>query len=160
LEAIKKIKEIVPDVTLTIVGSLHEETYYEEIKNKVIELNLQDHVKIKTNISFQSLIQLYEKAEVFVLHSEEESQGIVICEAMAVGLPIVATNVGGIPFILTNGENAYLSNYADIQKFADNILKLLLSRELKEVMAIQNKKTSMQYSWHLIGLKIMQLYTQ
>jgi glycosyltransferase involved in cell wall biosynthesis len=94
----------------------------------------------------------------FVLHSAEESQGIVFCEAMAVGKPIIATNVGGIPFVVDNNITGLLSGYGDITSFAQNILSILDDSSKRKFMSENCRINSRPYDWDLITSKIITLY--
>ena len=97
-------------------------------------------------------------ADIFVLHSEEESQGIVFAEAMAVGLPIVATNVGGVPDVVKKGRNGLLSNYSDVDAFANDIVLLLQNETLKAQMSLHNKADASNYNWSVITNRILKIY--
>lgn len=73
----------------------------------------------------QDMEEIYAIADLFLLPSEYESFGLSALEAMAAGTPVVATNSGGLPEIITHGVNGYLSNIGDIESmgnFAKNIL--------------------------------------
>ena len=66
-------------------------------------------LKLLQNASREEIQYQYSKASLCALHSEEESQEIVFCEAMATGISIVATKVGGIPDVVKNNRNGLLS---------------------------------------------------
>jgi len=158
IEIVGVVKKEIPDVKLTIAGGLHDKNYHIKIKEKIQELNLEDNVQIKENILLEQLLELYQKNTIFALHSEEESQGIVFCEAMAAGLPIVATNVGGIPYVVENEKNGLLSPYGNINAFARNIISLLKDDVLKNKMREINKTEAIKYTWKNISDKILNLY--
>lgn len=84
-----------------------------------------DRITILPDADYDVLLGLYSKATLFALHSEEESQGIVFAEAMAAGLPIVATNSGGIPYVVHDDDNGILCKYGDVDSFACNMDSLL-----------------------------------
>jgi glycosyltransferase involved in cell wall biosynthesis len=66
-----------------------------------------------------------EIADVFLLPSETESFGLAALEAMAVGVPVVSSNTGGIPEVNIHGESGFLSDVGDIQDMAKNLIYLL-----------------------------------
>ncbi len=158
IEAMKIVCEKMPKAKLTIVGVRNDEKYYEEILKKIEILQLGDLITIKTDVSFDDLLNYYSESTIFVLHTEEESQGIVFCEAMAAGIPIVATNVGGIPFIVKRDENGFLSDYMDITSFAQNIIYLLQNKEKRKQMSYQNRMEACKYDWRNISTAIMEEY--
>ena len=158
IEALAVVKKEIHNVKLTIAGSLHDKNYYVKIKEKIKEFNLEDNIQIKENIPLEKLLELYKENTIFALHSEEESQGIVFCEAMAVGLSIVATNVGGISYVVENEKNGLLSSFGNIEDFACNIISLLKDDVLRNKMKEINKTEAIKYAWKNISDKILSLY--
>jgi len=155
LDTMKIVNEKVPEAKLTIIGIKSDEEYYKEMLEKINTLHLKDVVTIKTDVYFDELFEYYLKSTIFALHSEEESQGIVFCEAMAAGLPIVATNVGGIPYVVNHNVNGLLSTYLDVDSFANNIIILLQNKEKRENISSQNKIDAHKYSWETIKNAVM-----
>jgi glycosyltransferase involved in cell wall biosynthesis len=158
IEAFSKVVKQFPDAKLIIAGGLSDEKYYQEMIALIKNLKIEESVEIIPNAILEEIQYQYSKASIFALHSEEESQGIVFCEAMAVGLSIVTTNVGGIPDVVTNNRNGLLSDYGDINTFSDNILQILKNREFRLKISNNNIEDSKKYSWHAIADKIEQLY--
>lgn len=104
------------------------------------ELHLDEHVELPGFLNEKALINLYHKADVFVLASRQLSDGNrdgipnVILEAMASGLPIVATDVGGIPEVIENNKNGLLSPPNNPESFVDSLETLLTDQSLREKM--------------------------
>ena len=158
IEAMVEIVKEVPTVKLNILGVLSDTDYYSQMQRSIKEKALEDHVIIYANIAYDEMLKFYTTAELFVLHTEEESQGIVFCEAMAVGLPIVATNVGGVPWVVGNKENGFLSEFGNVDLFTENITKLLKNKMLQKDFEINNKMKSQIYNWNSISQEIMSIY--
>lgn len=158
IDAMVKVKTKFPDFSLAIVGALSDNLYYRLIQNSIIEKRLEQNIQIYPNATFEQILKFYQNAEIFVLHSEEESQGIVFCEAMAAGKAIVATNVGGIPYVVKNNVNGLLSNFGDIDPFAKNIIKLLEDDSLRKKMEGTNRLQSHKYEWKCIAEEIKNVY--
>lgn len=146
------------DGQFVIVGTVADKEYQERLRNAITQSEYSNKVSLFTNVSDETLIQLYEKAHLFVLHSEEESQGIVFAEALATGLPVVATNVGGVPYVVSNGENGLLSEYGDVTVFADNIKLLMTNKDLWQSMSESAVKAANNYHWANISERIMKIY--
>lgn len=124
LETMAVIKKEVPDAQLIIVGTGPLEG---QLKEKSTNLKLNSHVHFvgyKSNV-FEVLKQM----DIFVLSSRTEGCPIVILEAMSVGLPVVATSVGGNPELVQDGETGILVPYNNPAKLARAIVYLLLNRE-------------------------------
>ena len=146
------------DVNLVIAGVLAEQSYYQEIMTYVQNSPNADKIKILTNLPQEELFKLYTQAQVFALHSQEESQGIVFAEAMATGMPVVSTNVGGVPYVVKHGETGLLSDYSDTAAFAENLATLLQDNTIYNSMAEAGKYESQRYLWTYIAAQIEQLY--
>lgn len=73
----------------------------------------------------ENLSELYAIADLMLLLSEKESFGLVLLEAMACGVPCIGTNIGGIPEVITNGENGYIVELGDYEKVAKYGLEIL-----------------------------------
>ena len=76
--------------------------------------------------------EMLEKASVFILPSISEGSPNVILEAMSVGVPVVASNVGGIPEIINNGKNGYMFNFDDFNGFSDAAIELIRNNKKRE----------------------------
>ena len=83
------------------------------------------------------------EAQVFALSSIREGQPNVLLEAMAAGLPIVATNVGGIPELVEDGVNGFLSRPKDVGMFADNLLRVLKKPQIADEMGRNNREKAL-----------------
>ncbi|RMG45458.1 MAG: glycosyltransferase, partial [Acidobacteria bacterium] len=76
-------------------------------------------------------VPLYREVDIFVLTSDWEGTPNVILEAMASGLPVVATRVGGVPEIVQHGETGFLVDPEDEDGMVDAILTLIKNRDLR-----------------------------
>lgn len=158
LKAFEKVCEKVPNAKLMMAGVLSEKPYYDSIVNYIENSPYKDNIQLMVNLPQEELYSLYEKGQIFALHSQEESQGIVFAEAMAVGLPVVATNVGGVPYVVKNNECGLLSDYSNVDDFAENLIKMLSDKELYSRISGYNKKEAINYKWSTISDRIIDLY--
>lgn len=158
LEAFKVVLKRVTDAHLIIAGTLADSDYLQQLTGFVAGNGMADAVEIHVNASFENILTWYSNTEVFALHSEEESQGIVFAEAMAVGLPIVATYVGGVPWVVENNVNGLLSDFGNIDTFADNLIKLMQNDSLRVNMQNANRIKARNYDWKLIAKEITDVY--
>lgn len=158
LKAFELAESMGIDAQLVIVGTVAENQYLGRLQNDIAQSKYGSQVSLFTDVSDEALKQLYEKAHLFVLHSEEESQGIVFAEAMATGLPVVATQVGGVPWVVEHGKNGLLSAYGDVETFAKHIQNLMMDTSLWREMSEASFEVAHNYHWHKIADKIIELY--
>lgn len=92
-------------------------------------LGIRNRIEILTGVSAEKLLELYQNASVFALSSNEEGFGLVIAEAMACGLPVIATECGGPEVLVEENETGYLVPINDSEKMADKICHLLQNPE-------------------------------
>lgn len=158
IKAMRDVVNAIPEAKLTITGVSNQPSYLESLRQEIVSLNLTSSVTLIPNASQDTIIQLYENAAIFALHSEEESQGIVLCEALATGLPIVSTSVGGIPYVVKHSKNGLLCEYGDYQTFASHIVYLLENDSIRDSISSENRKESGLYDWTKIAGKILKFY--
>jgi glycosyltransferase involved in cell wall biosynthesis len=84
--------------------------------------------------------RLYAAADVLLLPSEDEPFGLVILEAMAAGVPVVASRSGGIPEIVEHGKSGRLVEPGDVDGFASALREVLTQRELRDSLVEEGRK--------------------
>lgn len=113
-----------PEIRLTVVGSGDG---VDDFKRQVENLGLQKNVVFPGALYGSHLVEVYNSSRVLVLPSESdaESFGSVLIEAMACGIPVIGSNIGGIPNVIQNGANGYLvspKNAKELAKIVDTVL--------------------------------------
>jgi len=98
------------------------------LERLVRELDLCGRVIFVGKVSDTS--HVLEISDLFILPSETESFGLAALEAMAVGVPVISSNTGGIPEVNIHGETGYLSNVGDVDEMAKNAIYLLQNESL------------------------------
>lgn len=159
LKAFKKLEVIHPDAELVIVGS---GPYKEELVRLANCLNFTRNVKFLENVPEESLTQLYESSSVFVALSQYEGQPISLVEAMASGLPVVATNVGAIPELIRDQETGILLSFPPEEKILVKHLGLLLGNEdFSRKIGEEARRTILStFSWDRTVNELIDLYDE
>lgn len=83
-------------------------------------------------------------ADVFLLPSELESFGLAALEALACEVPVIATRIGGIPEVVTDGETGFLSDVGDIEKMTEDTLRLLRDEDLRRAFGEKGRESAIQ----------------
>lgn len=130
LQLIDVVSEVLNrvDVVLTIVGNGEQRRV---LQNHAQELGISDKIVFTGAIPHAEVINLMEKADIYVQSSLSESFGFAIAEAQSIGLPVIAFNVGGIPEVVEHNKTGLLITPYSSSEFADAIVTLAEDVELR-----------------------------
>ncbi len=148
LAAMKIIADRDRNVKLFLVGDGEEREYLKEL---VRNLNIKQHVTFIGKVPNEKVPEYMVASDIFVLPSLSEGFPVVTLEAMAAGLPIVASRVGGLPEIIKSGENGFLVEPKNPKEIADKLWLLLEDEELRTKMRSNNKEMAKDYSWEKVS---------
>jgi N-acetyl-alpha-D-glucosaminyl L-malate synthase BshA len=88
------------------------------------------------------IVDYLSASDVLLLPSEQESFGLAALEAMACELPVVASRVGGVPEVVSDGETGFLSDVGDVEKMADDAVRLLVDADLRHEMGKRARQSA------------------
>jgi glycosyltransferase involved in cell wall biosynthesis len=149
-------KPSVLPVELQIVGT---GPYEDELREMVAALGLRDRVTFLGFVPNEELPGYYRHSDIFVLPSETESFGLVFAEAMSCGLPIAASNVGGIPETVRDGIDGLLCPPGEPLLLRENILRLMSSVDAREEISYsQRERILKHYPWRQIAARYAEIY--
>lgn len=109
------------------------------------------------SMQHSEIVPYYSAADLSILPSLMEATSISCLEAMAASLPIICSNVGGLPFLVQDGENGYLSRAADPESLAD-CLDQLLAGDMEAMGAASRRAVDEKFSWLKIGEQTINAY--
>jgi len=142
-------------VVLWIVGDGDEK---QTLKELVKDLGLSATVRFFGARSNEHLPDFYAGADLFVLPTLEEGQGVVLLEAMAGGVPIIASQVGGVEEVIDNGVTGWLVKPSTPDFWGDKMSECLNSARLRVTVAKAAKSKVMSYDWSVIAQYFTKLY--
>lgn len=154
IEIFYRIQKEIP-AKLIIVGEGPEREACEALCRKK---GIQDKVLFMGNSSEVDKILCF--SDLFLLPSEKESFGLAALEAMAVGVPVISSNTGGLPEVNKQGISGYLSNVGNVDEMAANSLKILKSMETLKQFKKQAKDAAKKYDTQNIVPLYENLYKQ
>lgn len=140
IEVLHQVKEKFPEATLCMIGKDKDGTMG-LAKERAAALGLSDAVTFTGYMSKASWLKLSESYDVFFNTTNIDNHPVSVVEAMALGLPVVSTNAGGIPYFITSGENGLLSEVGDADHMASQILTLLNDADLAGKLSEQGRKS-------------------
>jgi glycosyltransferase involved in cell wall biosynthesis len=146
LEAFHLLASEFPDLALVLVGG--EGPTLPELKELARRRGLEDRVLFYSNMPYSIVPAFYEKARVFCLPSRREAFALVLLEAGAHGLPVVATQVGGAAEFISNGEDGRLVPSDDPLALTRALRQVLLDEQAARAMGQRlRSKTIEQFTW-------------
>ena len=148
------------DGKLRIIGSLADKAYNEHLQQKIAKSAYKGDISLEVNLPREELLKAYAEAKLFVLHSREESQGIVFAEAMATGLPVVATKIGGIPYVVADGKSGLLCPFGDVESMEKMVEQLMTDDARWKEYSQEAKEIAKGFSWTDIANRIVKLYVK
>jgi phosphatidylinositol alpha-1,6-mannosyltransferase len=123
--------------------------------------NLSGNFTLFSRLTDEALASMYGCADVFVLPSVQEGQGIVLLEAQAAGKPVVAFDIGGVNEAVKSGETGLLVERGNSTELADALLKLLGNAELRLKMGLAGRKFVMEnFTWDICAQKMLSVYRE
>lgn len=137
IDAFYKIINKKPNVKLIMVGTGPEEN---TLKKRVSKLGLEKAVIFTGKLPPTNLPEYYQAADIFVLPSYTEGLPLSILEAMSCGLPIITTNVGGIPEVVENGKNGFIIDPGDADKLKEKLEKITVDENLRDKFSEESTK--------------------
>lgn len=158
IEAAKKILKQLPNVRFIIAG---DGPMKNQLTDSLKKNSISKHFSFLGNIKDDELPKLYNNADIFVLPSTQEGQGIVLLEAQACGLPVVSFDSGGAKEAVLNRETGVLVESRDINALTDALTELILNRDLRRKMGVNGRKfVSENFTWNLCAKKMFNIYTE
>ena len=164
IRAIAKADILGDSVCLVVIGG-DPQTAQPESDDEMARLQaMREQAGVKDLVTFlgkRSQVTLpyyYSAAEAVVVPSHYESFGMVALEAMACGTPVVASQVGGLAFLVQDGVTGFTVPVDDPQALADRLMVLTNDHDLRQKLGNQAVEVARKYDWHNIAGQIFDLY--
>jgi glycosyltransferase involved in cell wall biosynthesis len=155
LTAVAEVRARGCEAALDIVGTGR---LYAELQNRAAELGLQEYVQFIGQLSRTEVAKRLAAAAALLLPSSYEGFPMVLLEAWATGVPVIATSVAAIPKVCTNGEDALLVPPQDSSALAEAIMMLLKNSDLAGRLASTGHRKVQQYSHVAVNAQLEQHY--
>lgn len=162
IDALRRIQLQAPRMHLAIVGKVvfrHEEEYLNALHAAAAEGGI-DH-RIHFTGELHDVSPALQAADLLVLNSHDEPFGLVLIEAMSSGTPVLATRVGGVPEIVTDQENGWLTESGDTAALASRLLELSQNKSaLRQVACRALSTTCPKFSLERFQNELMKFYAE
>jgi phenylacetate-CoA ligase len=155
LRAFHRVREVWPDARLTVCGSGPEREKLEALAG---ELGDAQAVTFTGRLDNDRIAGLYREADVMINPSLADNMPISVLESLASGVPVVSTDVGGVPFLVTHNETALLVSPGDDRAMAEAIMTVLDKPELAEALVQAGYDMIRDYSWPSVRGQLLAVY--
>ena len=166
LKAFRLVLEQVPDAFLVIGGGSsrpkpREQEVLAGMKKIIGEYGMEGHVKFVGYVHDDDMVSYYRNAWLFVMPSLFEPFGMTTQEAMASGVPVIASKYGGIRSVITDGVNGILTDPANVSGFASDMVRLLTDTEWRQTIGRAGYELiRSRYSWEVMAERHLDFYSR
>ena len=152
IEAFLKTKDVIDDSQLVIVGDGVDKARLIELAKGHKDIHFLGRVVVP------ELYDVYKLGDVFMTASEIETQGIVLIEAAASGLPLIAVDAGAVREVCVNNVNGYLCKPGDVDGMASSLEKILSDKELREKFSKKSSEIAEEHDFERTLDKFINIY--
>jgi L-malate glycosyltransferase len=156
LRAFALIKKEIPEARLIVAGDGSRRSHLHRLS---VELGLKD-VEFAGQVANEKMPELYQRAHIFINASDVDNMPVSHIEAFACGLPVVTTDAGGIPYIVTHDRNGLMVSRGDHKALAAGVLQLLRDRELAARLIGTAQSDCEQYTWAAVREGWLKVYCE
>lgn len=153
VEVVDLLRKSTPNIHLTMAGQ--EKGRLQYVRNLVKEKGLTEFVKFEGFLNKETKRKVFSEHDIYLNTNRIDNSPVSVIEAAAFGLPIIATKVGGIPFLLKSEETGILVENENAEDMAQAIMRLLNDPQLVEKLSINGRRLAESCSWQNV-LKMWQ----
>ncbi len=157
IRAFALVKKEYPQAYLSIAGTGPEK---QALTALITDLNLDDSISFTGRLGPEEMANLYQQADIMLNASTVDNTPNSIIEALACATPVVTTDAGGIPKLVTHQHDALLVNIADHQKMAEGVIDILSSEILQKTLIDNGLNTIKKFYWVNVWLKLKACYDE
>jgi glycosyltransferase involved in cell wall biosynthesis len=156
IKALPQLIAKIPDLRVLLIGEGEQKQHLKELAK---ELSVENIVHFEGSVPHKSIPRYLSMMDIFVMPSLSESFGVSALEAQAMKVPVVATNIGGIPEVVKDGISGLLVKPKDSKELASAIIKLLGNDALRKYMGENGRKFVIEkYEWERNAEEMEELY--
>ena len=147
IEVLRKLKQIYPEAELCMVGP-DKDGSLQETKKYAEELSLKTTFTGK--LDKKEWVNLSQEYDIFINTTHFDNTPVSVMEAMVLGLPVVSTNVGGIPFLIENEADGLLVEDNDVEGMVKKIEILIKNPDVANSISLNARKKAESFDWEVV----------
>lgn len=152
LKVLELLKVKFPEAILTMVGTDKDGSML-HAKKKAMEFGVLESVNFTGYLSKKDWLNISSDHDFFINTSTADNMPVSVIEGMALGMVVISTNVGGMPFLLQDGVDAYLVNSNDAKSMNEKIISVIENPKLGKQLAESARQKSEGFSWDIVKKK-------
>jgi glycosyltransferase involved in cell wall biosynthesis len=157
IRAFARVRKVLPAATMSIAGSGPERTALEALAG---QLGLRGSVAFTGRLDRDAIAELYRSADIALNPTRVDNMPNSVLEAMASGVPVVSTDVGGVPFIVEHGRTGLLVPSGDDAAMADALCRVGTDSELRRALVGAALDEVSRYAWSRVRDQWLALYAE
>ncbi len=156
IEVINKLKKEYNDAKLCMIGPVKDDSFV-QVKNLIIKYNLENTVKLTGVLPKEQWHKKATDFDIFINTTNFDNTPVSLIEIMALGLPIVSTNVGGIPFLVKHKKNGILVDKNDVDGMVKSIKDYINNVEFTKKITQNARLKAEEYDWNKVRSKWLKI---
>lgn len=159
LEALALARREVPDLNLQFAGAATQPALKAALDDFIAANDLEGNVQFLGHLSESQLLEAYQQMSILLLTSELETSPMAVLQAMAAGKPVVATRVGGVPFLVDDRRTGFVAELQEPEQIAQALVTLAQSAELRKQMGQAGREEALsRFKADRVGRKVYEMY--
>jgi glycosyltransferase involved in cell wall biosynthesis len=159
IKALDLLKKDNVNFRCVLPGSILDRNYFDELQKTIKKFDLEQDVIVPGSVPFEHLLQMYSEASIMVMTTLQETAPMVISEAMAMGIPVIAPPISGIPYMVSPGKSGYLINPDSPEELASHMAMLLDDTRLRKNFSDESRRiAASRWKSDVITNKLLDLY--
>ena len=161
IRAFARVRAFSPRATLHLAGGEDRPSYLAECRQLISEHGLHGAVQFLGKLERKAVLEQLSRAACLVLISRQETAPIIVEEAMAAGVPVVAANLCGMPYMIEDGRSGFLVDGDDLGQVAEKIQLVLSNSMLATAMGERAKQIALsRFHAHVVARRTFSLYKE
>ncbi|HQO77514.1 MAG TPA: glycosyltransferase family 4 protein [Thermodesulfobacteriota bacterium] len=156
VDAAAEVLDHHPETIFYVVGTIHDNAYYRQLRKKI--RGQEERIRFTGPLQQEDLLKLFSRAQLFVLPSVNDPRGLIILDAMAAGIPVVASRIEGLSSLIVDGEDGVLVPPGDASSLSTAILDLLENGDKRTSLVQKGRQTAANCYWKSYAETVSALY--
>jgi glycosyltransferase involved in cell wall biosynthesis len=138
------------ELKLTMIGPDKGDGSFQRLKAEIQRLKLGDQARLDGPVAKHDVPKALNAGDIFLNTTHLDNTPVSVIEAMACGLPVVSTNVGGIPYLLEHGKTALLVQPGNVGEMAAAVNRLMTDPDLAAQLSANGRKLAESFDWEVV----------